>query len=255
MADESGQESIRVTPKGNGTSVTIHVPRGFGVWHLHFPENMLLDGPGRGKAAMTWQTQEDGTIVLSGKMDGEFAHSIRITYKPGKDIVDLGLEVVNLSGKKWAYGGEAMACLRPLKCDEFMGSEGRRTFVSFDGKPASVADLAPKLKRTIGPKTTVSLMVKGEQMAPYQAERHNAHVIVDDGLIFRQLPDKNRIVAFAWDRVHRVSMNFTYSCMHSNPRVTELAPGEKVMRRGRAYFLQCGLAEFMERYRNDFGAK
>ena len=83
-------ERIVVKPDGHGSSVPMDVPGGFGKWFLHFPENMLLDGPGRGKAKMTKSVGDDGTIVVEGKMDGEFAHAIRITYKPGTETIDLG---------------------------------------------------------------------------------------------------------------------------------------------------------------------
>jgi hypothetical protein len=90
----------------------ISVPGGFGEWFLHFPETMLLEGPPQGKAKMTRTVLHDGTIVLAGRMEGRFAHAIGITYKPGKDCIDLGLTVTNLSKEAWRYGGEAMACLR-----------------------------------------------------------------------------------------------------------------------------------------------
>ena len=86
-------ERIVVKPDGHGSGVPMDVPGGFGKWFLHFPENMLLDGPGRGKAKMTTSVGDDGTTVVEGKMDGEFAHAIRITYKPGTETIDLTLEV------------------------------------------------------------------------------------------------------------------------------------------------------------------
>ena len=50
-------------------------------------------------------------------------------------------------------------------------------------------------------------------------------------------------------------MNFTYSCVHSNPRVTALGPGESCKRVGRIYFLQCGVDDFRRRYGKDFARK
>lgn len=129
-AEEPGRDTIVLSPKGGGSSVQIVVPRGFGIWNLNFPENMLLDGPGRGTAAMTWRTQEDGTIVVEGRMEGEYAHSIRITYTPVRETVNITLEVVNLSGKTWEYGGSVSfdycdlwftACPAPSQC--FPGRE------------------------------------------------------------------------------------------------------------------------------------
>jgi len=253
-AGEPEQKTITMTPGGDGSGVTIRVPRGFGAWYLHFPETMLLEGPAQGKAEMT-KTEKDGAIILSGKMEGEFAHSIQITYRPGEDVIDVGLEVSNLSQAKWPDGGEAMACLRPVESPEFSEEDGRRTFVFFRGELRPVADVMTEFGKALGPTTTVSLMVKGERMAPFQAQRHDARMTMDDGLILRASVDNKRVAAFAWDRVHRVSMNFTYSCMHSNPRITDLAPGAKDVRRGRIYFLDGSTEDFLKRYRQDFGRK
>ena len=243
--------SIVVRPRGNGTSVSIVAPPGFGTWHLTFPENMLLEGPGRGRTKATWQTEPDGAVAVRGKMDGDFAHSILIQYKPSADVIDLRLEVLNLSAKKWEYGGEAMACLRPIKSPAFVGEVGKRTLVRFGGSFQTVAALGERFGRRVGTKTTVSCMVKGEDMAPYQAKRHDPRMTMDNGIILRHSPDGTKLVAFAWDRTHRVSMNFTYSCMHSNPRVTGLAPGEKVVRVGKIYFLHSTVEEFCQRYARD----
>ena len=248
-------ETITVRPNGGGSSVTIGGPSGFGKWFLHFPENMLLDGPGRGKAKMTKSAGEDGTIVVEGKMDGEFAHAIRITHKPGTETIDLTLEVTNLSGTKWGFGGEAMACLRPLDSPTLVGDVGKRTLVYHKGKLITVRDLGQQTGYSVGPTTTVSHPVRGEQMAPHQAQYHKGRVTLDDGVILRTSTDGKRLVAFAWDRVHRVSMNFTHSCMHSNPRVTALAPGERCRRVGRIYFLRCSVDDFWRRYREDFPRK
>ena len=79
------KDTIAVRPSG-GSGVTIDAPAGFGKWHLTFPENMLLEGPGRGTAKMSSSVADDGTLVFEGRMEGEFAHAIRITYKPGKDV-------------------------------------------------------------------------------------------------------------------------------------------------------------------------
>lgn len=252
----SGQSDvIAVRPNGGGSSVTLDAPQGFGQWFIHFPENMLLEGPGRGKAKMSKTVRDDGTIVLAGTMAGEFAHDIRITYKPAKSTIYLTLEVTNRSKKRWDYGGEAMACLRPLKSPGLEGETGARTMVYYQGKLVTVRALGEQTGYTVGPTTTVSHPVRGEKMAPHQAQYHKGRVPLDDGVILRRSPDGTRVVAFAWDRVHRVSMNFTHSCMHSNPRVTALAPGESCHRTGRIYFLECSVADFWPRYRKDFPPK
>jgi len=245
-------KTIQVKADGDGSAVTITAPEGFGRWFLHFPETMLLEGPVQGKAKMTRRDGADGTIVLEGRMEGDLAHSIRITYKPGVDTIDLTLEVTNLSKRKWGYGGEAMACLRPLESPDLVGEVGKRTLVFYQGKLRDVATIGQELGRPVGPTTTVSHPVRGEQMAPKQVQYHQGSPPLDDGVIVRRSPDGKRLVAFAWDRVHRVSMNFTHSCLHSNPRVTDLEPGAGCRRTGRIYFLSTGAEEFWKRYRKDF---
>jgi hypothetical protein len=245
-------DEIVVRPEGDGSGVTITAPSGLGEWYLHFPETMLLEGPPQGKAKLTKTVAEDGTIMLAGRMEGEFAHDIRITYKPGKDSVDLTLEVTNRSKRAWRYGGEAMACLRPLKSPDLMEQTGERTLVLCQGKPQSVAAIGKRLGMAIGPQTTVSCPVRGEDMAPYQLERHDKRWTVDAGVIGRPTTDNKRVVAFAWDRAHRVSMNFIYACMHANPRILPLAPGESCRRSGRIYFMTGGVEDFWKRYGKDF---
>ena len=148
-----------------------------------------------------------------------------------------------------------MACLRPLDSPDLAGEVGKRTLVFYEGKLESVAGIGDHLGRRVGPTTTVSCPVHGEQMAPHQVQYHSKSWTLDDGVILRHSPDKTRLVAFAWDRVHRVSMNFTHSCMHSNPRVTDLEPGASCRRTGRIYFLTASAEEFWDRYAKDFPKK
>lgn len=254
-ASRARDPRITATPYAHGEFVRLKGPRGFGPWQLHFPENMILDRtPGHGRAEMTWETAGDGTVVLNGRMAGEFAHAIEIVYRSGTDVIDLELAVTNHSEKKWKCGGEAMACLSPAESEnaEFSGSEGRRTFVAFQGRLQPVANVMERFGREITPTTTVSLMVSGEQMVPQCAAQHDPEIAAEERMILRQSRDGKRLVAFAWDRVHRISMNFTYSCIHSNPKITGLAPGEREVRCGKIYFLECKPDEFLERYIMDF---
>lgn len=251
-----GEKASTVGIQAEGSAARISGPEGFGQWFLHFPETMLLEGPPQGKAEkMTKTVADDGTIVLEGRMEGPVAHSIRITYKPGRTTIDLTLEVKNLSEKAWRYGGEAMACLRPIKNPAFDGDCGRRTLVEYQGKLQSIAAIAAGLNKEVGPGTTVSCPVQGEEMAPQQAQYHAGSWTLDCGPIVRVSKDGSRLVGVAWDRVHRVSMNFTHSCIHSNPRVTALEPGASCRRTGRIYFLAGSPDDFRKRYREDFPRK
>lgn len=251
-----GGEASAIRVQAEGSAAVITGPEGFGEWYLHFPETMLLEGPPQGKAEkMTKTVADDGTISLEGKMEGPMAHWIRITYKPGRSTIDVTLEVKNLSGKAWRYGGEAMACLQPFKAPGFEDDRGRRTLVEYQGKLQSIAAIAASLNREVGPTDTVSCPVQGEEMAPQQAQYHAGSWTLDCEPIARVSKDGSRLVGVAWDRVHRVSMNFTHSCIHSNPRVTALEPGASCRRTGRIYFLAGSPDDFRKRYREDFPRK
>ena len=100
-----------------------------------------------------------------------------------------------------------------------------------------------------------SFMVHNEKMAPSLRAHHDKRVILDDGLLIRRLPDKKRIIAFGWDRVHRVSMHYTYSCMHSNARITDLKPGQTETRRGKIYLVGGSVEDVAKRYRKEFAGR
>ena len=85
------------------------------------------------------------------------------------------------------------------------------------------------------------------------AESYNKRPRLDSGFVALQSTDGVRVVACICDRTHRVSMNPSiYSCIHSNPKISGLAPGAKEQRRMTIYFLEASLEDLWTRAQDDF---
>jgi hypothetical protein len=75
-----------------------------------------------------------------------------------------------------------------------------------------------------------------------------------NGLIGCISGDNRYLLATASDRTHEL-FEGVYVCMHSDPHVGGLAPGEKKTLRSKIYLLKNDVAELLRRYERDFGSK
>jgi hypothetical protein len=76
----------------------------------------------------------------------------------------------------------------------------------------------------------------------------------DEGIIVRVGQDGEHVVATAWEKVSGLASNLgtQISCLHSDPALGPLAPGETAECRGRLWFAKLSLDELYERYRDGF---
>jgi len=73
-----------------------------------------------------------------------------------------------------------------------------------------------------------------------------------NGLIGCYSADDRWLVATAWDRTHELFQG-VYVCLHADPHVGGLAPGETKEVRGKLYLLKNDPKLLLKRYQRDFG--
>src|SRR6185295_12446572 len=72
-----------------------------------------------------------------------------------------------------------------------------------------------------------------------------------NGLIGCYSDDNNYIMATAWDHYQELFQGI-FVCLHSDPRIGGLKPGETKKLRGKLYVLKNDPQELLARYRKDF---
>ena len=234
---------IRIEPVDSGQKVQITGPEGFGKWYLRLPETMMLDGPSYDVSIVGCELGSDGSLTVSGRCpsqdcDAVYRTSFEILYRPCGERIDIAVTVTNSGTAKWTSGGEVMACLQPTESnEEFADRDGSHTHVLYEGDFRRISQFPDLEGEEFVPGAMFSYRVQGEEMHPDRAQNHQHMQVLDSGVIMRTSHDGTRIVAFYWDRVHRVSGNGAISCIHSNPRITDLPPDQTETRRGSIYFV------------------
>ena len=234
---------VAVTPLDDGQKVEITGPEGFGRWYLRLPEMVMLDGPSYDVSIVGCELGSDGSVTVSGRCpsqdcDAIYRTTFEILYRPYAEWIDITMTVTNSGTAKWTSGGEVMACLQPTESNkQFADRDGSHTHVRYKGDFRRISQFPDLEGEEFVPGEMFSYRVQGEEMHSSRAQNHQHMQVLDSGVIMRTSHDGIRTVAFYWDRVHRVSGNSAISCIHSNPRVTELRPGQCETRSGRIYFL------------------
>ncbi len=72
-----------------------------------------------------------------------------------------------------------------------------------------------------------------------------------NGLIGCFSPDGKTILATAWEPTHELFQG-VLECIHNDPHIGGLEPGETKHVRGKIYIVESGAAELLKRYRQDF---
>ncbi len=234
---------IRIEPVDTGQKVKISGPEGFGRWYLRLPEVIMLDGPSYDVSIERYEPNSDGTVGVSGRCpahdsDALYCATFAILYRPCAERIDITVTVTNQGPAKWTAGGEVMACLQPAENNkEFADPDGGYTHVLYNGEFRRISQFPDLQGKAFVPGEMFSYRVQGEEMHPDRARKHQHMQVLDSGVIMRTSHDGTRIIAFYWDRVHRVSGNSAISCIHSNPRITDLSPNQTETRRGSIYFI------------------
>lgn len=193
-----------------------------------------VDGDGQGASYEAESLTEEGVVVRAqARVEG--------------DTVHCGLEVEN-------NGDRDLKSLRPMLCHEYHGLTGfapahsdnfARTFVVVGGQVRALDDFAverPEARARMA-------QVKG---CP---DRHNWWAAEMGGLIKEELDmaftaieaaDGRKVVVF-WNPGKCLLANRAIPCLHADPYLGDLAPGERVRARGQVLFTRASLAEVAAR--------
>lgn len=174
---------------------------------------------------------------------------VRHEIRAGEDELDLRFEIEN----KGAVASDAQwfqpACIR---VDAFTGRD-QQSFIS-----RSFIFTAAGLKTLDQVRRTTNALYRGGQVyVPAHVNRADANprpVCLDqpvNGLIGCFSADNRWILATASDRTHEL-FEGVYVCLHSDPSIGGLKPGEIRRLRQKVYLVPNDPERLMERYRKDF---
>jgi hypothetical protein len=176
----------------------------------------------------------------------EVLHDIRA----GADAVDFRLTLKN-HGNEFADLQWFQPCIR---VDRFTGRGQRnyheRCFI-FTGRGLTMLDQTRRAEEA---------RYRGGQVyvpAEIALDEANPRPISPDrpvnGLMGCISADNRRLLATAWDSSHELFQGVIV-CLHNDPHVGGLKPGETRRLRGKVYLLENDPAALLQRYRRDFGA-
>ena len=175
----------------------------------------------------------------------EVIHTLRSTH----DEIDITYEFANQSSEPSPIEWFQPACIRVAK---FTGSDQtnyiKRSFIFTDRG----LTLLSKTRRT-----EEALYLGGQVYVPQNINRADVNprpLALDqpvNGLIGCFSADDKYILATAFDQTHEL-FEGVYVCLHSDPHVGGLAPGEVKKIHGKVYFLPNDVDGLLARYRKDF---
>ena len=175
----------------------------------------------------------------------ELQHQVRASH----DELDLAFEFKNTGNSFVDLQWFEPACIRVA---QFTGcTQSNYTSQSFIFTSNGLVKL-DQLRRT-----TEALYVGGQVYLPDFVREPDANprpVCLDhpiNGLIGCISADRSWLLATASDHTHEL-FEGVYVCLHSDPRLNGLAPGETKDRKGKIYLLPNNPQKLLERYRRDF---
>jgi len=174
---------------------------------------------------LRWHRSADGVLGYVLNLPGRCR--VEVTMASIHDGVELTLSVSNLGEVTWR-DTVACACTQLVAAPDFVDFARERTFYWRGGE--KVLPGKGHFSKAVGPDDA------------------------DPGFIATVSCSGRHVVGTGWETVHSLGGNDSrmISCIHSNPAFGDVAPGERVTRRGRIY-LMCGTAEdALARYRHDF---
>lgn len=179
-----------------------------------------------------WECAEDGvTLVYTCALQNDVAFGVRVT--PGRDMLDLALWVENASSEPLTQISANM-CVVLSQAPEFCDRSLKRTYFLHAGRPRAFSTTSPEPASMKRP-PWIHCQVRG--IAPFDVPADCPWWIcrerADDGLVFTESCESGRHLALIWGRALSIVANSTAPCIHSNPRLNDCAPGERVEQRGR----------------------
>ena len=202
----------------------------------------LVEGKNDGKQIQIEDRLDDGVVV-------------RHTITTGTDVVDFLMVATNptqvASAVDWAQ-----PCVR---VDQFTGCDRkesrelyppyiRQSFLFFAGKPA------PMPTR---PWADQARYTPGQVYCPPAVNRNDVNprplskLVPSNALVGCFSADKKQLMAIAFVPCQEIFQG-VITCLHSDPRIGGLKPGQTKRIRGKIYFMGSDLDKLTERYKRDF---
>ena len=182
-------------------------------------------------ASAAWQAHGANEAIRTAATPGAAEYQTRLTCHPG--MLTLSLSIRNLSQERWRQAG-GVVCLRLWEAPTFADGELVRTYMRSAGDFVSLADTDRSygnpnfnayLRSGVGP-----LAAWAEPTALWTPRRE----VPDDGFVATVARDGSGVVAMFWEPFHDIGCNASeqFRCIHSNPMVGDLEPGETATCRG-----------------------
>ncbi len=212
------------------------------LWLYNVPEAMhsLKEGQKRAchQPELRWTWEGDQLVAKTDPENADPQARIELRLTQDEYGFLMTLRVTNVGDEPYMESAAFDACLRNNAAWKFADPAGERTLVRKGGAWVSLLDLFGDEAIT---------RARGMKLGQEDS-------VSDEGIIVRVGQDGAHVVATAWDEVSGLASNLgpQISCLHSDPALGPLAPGETVTRRGRLWFAELTLDELHDRYRQEF---
>jgi hypothetical protein len=182
-----------------------------------------------------WEPLDEGVWRQTGRRPGELSYTITVT--PSEEWVDLDLELVNESPRKWEQS-LAFNCVGCGAAPSVSDHECVRHWCGVKGEPRRLIHVP----RRFSPRATVQLYsVEGAPPGaeiPFVARFDATPDVTLEGWLAIVSRDGRRLVATASEPTLFLFQNMEYSCIHASPGFGPLRPGETGRARNRIHFAE-----------------
>jgi hypothetical protein len=184
--------------------------------------------------------------LLTTVKDGvEMTHVLRA----GKDEIDIAYEIVNRSNEESAIDWFQPACIRVERFTGCKQSNYTAKSFIFTDRGLTLLDNTHRTEDAIYPGGQV-YVPKGINLDDVNP-RPLCKDLPTNGLIGCFSADDKYLLATAFDQTHEL-FEGVYVCLHSDPHIGGLKPGEARKIHGKIYFLKNDVPELLKRYKRDF---
>jgi hypothetical protein len=198
----------------------------------------------------------DGSLTLRGVRPPPYPAEYRFVLRPGANVVNIRATIQNTGDEAWSPVARSILCLQFTKANRFMDRDLSQTLFRSNGEFIAVKDT--DFVRETGDKSPhCAHLLRQDDLSRFSGDAavHFAdRELSDCSLIVRSSTDSQRHVAVAWENALHVSYNLNreLNCIHSNPRIGALEPGESIALRGKIYLFTGTREELYRRYLEDF---
>jgi len=226
-------------------------------WSLLTPEGVFnnVETLSRVDYIAMWRNLPGGGVGYESRESGQGLVKYGFSLVPGDDSIDLELAITNCNDKMWK-GVMTDICLMNIRAPHFYDAEYTRTYVIV---PEGLARVADFMKSPARPVFRRAGHIR-ESLHFFSRERSSFWYMTDielaDNLVLTQSVDGEWTVAFGWEDLHMAACNSdtAHGCVHANPYLGDIAPGQANRVRGKIYIARQQPEEVVERFRTEMGA-